>query len=172
MIFIVEDGTGRFDSNALVDVMFVDQYADDMGDLRWAADAATFADPDELTLKKQRAIVAASRWLSAGYIWKGERLIENQAFEWPRILTSGADAVIPREVKYAVAEAASRIYAGVELSPDLARGGQVQSEKVGPIAITYQDDATAGTTFGVIDAYVRAYSFGGLNSAFITTERV
>lgn len=171
MIFIVEDGTGRFDSNALADIRFVDQYADDMGDLRWGYDLPEL-DPEDQILKKQRSIVAASRWLSASYIWKGSRAVEAQAFEWPRSVEQDEVPWIPVQIKYAVAEAASRIYAGINMSPDLARGGEVKSEKVGPIAITYKDDAIAGTTFGIIDSYVRAYSLGGLNAAFITTERV
>jgi len=171
MIFIVEDGTGRFDANALADVMFVDQYADDMGDIRWGVDSEELLPEDQL-IKKQRAIVMASRWLSASYIWTGDKLVESQAFEWPRLLSDEAQARIPVEIKYAVAEAASRIYSGTNMAPDLARGGAVKSEKVGPIAITYNDDAATGTTFGIIDAYVRSYSMGGLNSMFITTERV
>lgn len=172
MTFIVEDGSGRIDANALVDVSFVDRYADDMGVSSWGLNEELLA-PDLLLIRKQRAIVVGSRWLSSAYIWRGYPRSVDQALEWPRtMIQTPADYVIPQRVKYAAAEAAIRAYVGIEMSPDLDRGGMILSEKVGPIAVTYSEDAPGGVEYTVVTSLVREWSLGSRNTQFITTERV
>lgn len=174
MTFIVEDGTGKLDANALVDVSFVDRYADDMGITSWGVnDVVPPLAADLLLIRKQRAIVVGSRWLSSAYVWRGNQRNVDQALEWPRTMSqTSVDYIIPARIKQAVAEAAIRAYAGIVLNPDLERGGQVLSEKVGPVAVTYGENAPGGVEFTGIDALVREWSLGNRNTQFIYTERV
>ena len=172
MTFIVEDGTGKLDANALVDVSFVDRYADDMGVTVWGENAALLP-PDLLLIRKQRAIVVGSRWLSSAYVWRGTPMNGDQALEWPRTMSQiSREYIIPARVKQAVAEAAIRAYSGIVLNPDLERGGEIISEKVGPIAVTYGANAPGGVEYTGIDALVREWSLGSRNTQFINTERV
>ena len=177
MTFTVEDGTGLEDANALVTVAFVDTFAEEMGrDAAsltdgWGNTNAGILDEDLVILKKKQAIIAASRWLSSAYQWINKPSTTNQALAWPQSIEPDAFA-FPHAVKLAVSAAAIRIYQGINMAPDLARGGDIASEKVGPIAITYSDNASSETTYTEIDSYLRAYALSGSSTTFILTERL
>lgn len=177
MTFTVEDGTGLSDANALVDVAFVDNYANEMGleapNLAegWGDDEEGTLDDDAIVLKKKQCIVHASRWLSSAYVWRYDPSTTTQSLAWPQAINTSLFA-FPNTVQYAVAEAAIKIYQGIKLAADLARGGDIASEKVGPIAISYFEGAASGTTFTVIDNYLKGYTLGGANTTFIQTERL
>ena len=177
MTFIVEDGTGLEDANALVDVAFVDTFAEEMGEDSvalsdgWGNTDSNTLDEDGVLLKKQQSIIYASRWLSSAYTWVNQRSTALQSLAWPQAIGDAAFA-FPIAVKFAVAEAAIKIYAGTRLDPDLARGGDITSEKVGPIEIHYGDNASGSTSFTAIDNYLRGLILGGTGTSFITTERL
>ena len=108
--------------------------------------------------EKQAALLKAVQYVDGHYRtrWKGARTNRLQALCWPRTGARDADGwaidsdEIPQEVKDAVCEAALRAMTG-ELAPDLERGGQVQSETVGPISVTYAPGASATTKYSILD---------------------
>lgn len=134
MAFVVEDGTGLANSNALADVAFVDAYHADRGVAAWAA---------LTTPAKQAAIVAATDYIHARWAerLRGEQSrVGIQALDFPRV-DIGYDGVyddsVPYPVQQAVALYALRASSG-PLAPDPvvdASGRTTAStrRKVGPI---------------------------------------
>ena len=129
MAFVVEDGTGLADANALCSVAFADAYFSDRGVTTWAGTEAV----------KQGALVRAADYI--GFRWEhklaGTRQFDGvQALSYPRS-DIGADGVVPAGIQRAVAEYALRALAG-PLAPDPkadASGFAVVGvkKKVGPI---------------------------------------
>src|ERR1700746_1316619 len=148
MAFILEDGSGVAGANQYITATELETYADNTG--------VTLADGDE-----DAAIVRATTALDAIYRarfngYKGHG--RNQGLEWPRpaaydregYLISGT--IIPPEIKNAVCEMAIRELAEPNsMIPDLDRGGQVLMLRAGSVEIQYGANATAKTTFQVID---------------------
>ncbi len=155
MTIIVEDGSGRADATAYVDVAWTDAYHALRGNAAWAA--AAVAD-------KEAALVKASDCLDAGYAFRGERLRPDQALSWPR---SGAEdeagaslSGVPEPVKRACAELALRALSE-ELMPDAARGGLIKSESVGPVSTSYFEGAPGGTRRRLVDGILRGVTRAG-----------
>ncbi len=77
MAFVVEDGTGKADSNSYVSVAEADTYFTDRGNTEWIA----------LTNEqKETYLILSAQWMDAEYCSKyiGYRKTEEQAMEWPR----------------------------------------------------------------------------------------
>jgi len=167
MTFIVEDGTGKDDANALVDLAFVNSYFSDRGEAGW-----TGTD----TVKQQSIVVATdyveTRWAS---LFKGQLEFIIQALSFPRINLFDRDnrAVLgmPDKLKKAVSEYALRaLTTDLYTEPTTDVSGQtVQAErvKVGPIE-TDKEFVSGGAVSTIKDIpeadnllqeYVR--SFGG-----------
>ena len=132
MAFVVEDGSEVAGANAYAEVAFVDAYFNDRMVTSWASINSA---------KKQANIIAATDYIDSrwGQYFKGCRLTETQALEFPRdaFVDSNGDGVIPETLKKAVAEYALRADTA-PLAPDVeqdASGYQVSRkiEKVGPI---------------------------------------
>lgn len=136
MAFVVEDGTGKTDANALASVAFVQDYAAETG--------RTFATSPELPA--QQAIVRATAYIVGEFRgqWRGSPVNgRSQRMPWPRIgaLDDDGDDIpedeIPLEVQQAVAEAAIREIASPgSLAPDVSTSGdQVKRvrKKLGPL---------------------------------------
>jgi len=146
---IVEDGTGRSDSNSYVSTDELETYADDRGITLGTA------------LDEEAALIRASTWIDNVYRSRFQGIRTNlraQAMEWPRagVLDASGFFVepneIPRELRAAVCEAAIREMAAPgTLSPDLERGGAIKSLQAGSVQIVYADSAPARTTFDTID---------------------
>lgn len=153
MTLIVEDDTGRLDAEAYVAVAPFKAYCDGRG-LSYAGQTDTQI---EVALRR------ATDWIDTSFRYKGARLVAAQALEFPRAgMTdhSGYDvAGVPARVKRACNELAFRALTET-LTPDLDRGGRVTSESIGPISVTYADDAPAGKTIRIAEnllaPYVRA----------------
>jgi len=146
MAFVVEDGTGLSNSNAYISVSFYDTYIADRGIVVAAS----------TTAQKEQAIVVASDYLDTQFIFLGSKKLSTQAMEWPRTgvidITSGQaipSTIVPPIVQRTVAELVAKIRNGEVLLQDLARGGEVKSESVGPISVTYKDSAPAGITYRI-----------------------
>lgn len=127
MAFVVEDGTGLEDANALIDVAFADSYFSDRGITAWTGDTATV---------KQPAIVRATDYVNNRFTYLDVKFNEDQSCEFPR----GEEALMPVKMKQAVAEYALRALTTV-LAPDPttdATGGKVieKTEIVGPLEET------------------------------------
>lgn len=148
MSIIVEDGSGIADANAYTDESTLDNYADDR--------SITLADGDA-----EAALIRASIAIDARYVnsYPGYRKSgREQGLQWPRAAAYDIagwlirDDEIPIEIIRATCEAAIRELAepGV-LMPDLERGGQIASIRAGSVGITYASNASARTTFTLID---------------------
>lgn len=127
MAFTVEDGTGLEDANALIPIAFADSYFADRAIAAWTGNDAA----------KQAAIIKATDYICGRFTFKGEKLNEDQALEFPRVLDDTGEGQMPTKMKQAVAEYAVRALTSV-LAPDPtvdATGGKVlmKREKVGPI---------------------------------------
>ena len=133
MSIIVEDGTAKTDSETYISVADADAY--------FAARGVTAWDALDNTDQKEPALRLATEFMTQEYRsrWKGVRLEETQALDWPRqgvVLDSwsvGTDEV-PVEVQRACAELAYRSTTET-LSPDLTQA--VISEKVDVIQVVY-----------------------------------
>jgi hypothetical protein len=128
MAFVVEDGTGLANANALIDVAFADTYFADRGIVAWTGDTATV---------KQPAIVRATDYLANRFKFLGSPYNEDQALPFPVVYCDETDPQMPVKMKQAVAEYALRALTAV-LAPDPttdATGGRVieKMEKVGPL---------------------------------------
>jgi hypothetical protein len=64
---------------------------------------------------------------------------------------------IPEPVKFAQCEAALRYLTGVDMLPDLERGGRVLEQRVDVISTRYSESAPAETRFLAIEAMLRPF---------------
>jgi hypothetical protein len=150
MAIIVEDGTGKADAEAYVDVSFSDAYHEKRGNEAWAALSSVV---------KEQCIVKATDYMVELYNgrWKGMRRFTTQSLDWPRVGVvldefSAAEYgtvdvpyyIVPEEVKKACAELALKASAGA-LTADLGQG--VLRETVGPITVQYDSGSSRQTTY-------------------------
>jgi hypothetical protein len=123
----------------------------------------------------------ATQYIDTQWRFKGTRLSASQALEFPRsglVDWSGFTiSGVPKRLKDAACELAF-----AALSTDLYevadRGGRIKSESVGPISVTYADDAPAGKVFTfatrLLQPFVRdtsdigAPEFGGATEGYFT----
>lgn len=156
MALVVEDGTGKSNAESYVSVSDCATYASARG-LSFASSPVDLA---EQALRRATAFIDGAY----GSSFSGERLKHrDQALEWPR--AGAVDATgypvapdsVPIEVKNATCEAAVRELAVPNsLTPDLKRGGMIESVKAGSVAVTYSGAAPASTTFQKIDQIMAA----------------
>ncbi len=144
MALIVEDGTGMATAESYLSVADADTFHTKFGNTAWSGDTAL----------KEGALRRATRYIDGiyGQRWVGLRNSQAQALDWPREYAYDSDqfivpnGTVPQAVKNATAEAALReLLTPNGLSPDLERGGQVESEDVtaGPVSVStsYKSDA-------------------------------
>lgn len=140
MALVVEDGTGLSNAAGYVSVAAFKAYCDARG-----MDYSDYGTPEI-----EQAIVRATTYIDGYKRYKGSRKSVEQALEFPRNNLSdwGGLAVtgVPRQVANACAELAFKALSET-LSVDLDRGGKVVTESVGPISVTYSDDAPAGKQY-------------------------
>jgi len=105
--------------------------------------------------------------------WKGARLEEAQALDWPRVGVvvdswSVDSDEVPETVARACAEYALKA-STEELQPDLEQG--VLSEKVGPVAVTYDKNSPQAKRFSQIDSMLAPFlsGIGGASMVLIRT---
>ncbi len=148
MAFTLEDGTGVDGANAYVTETELGTYTDDR--------SVTLADGDA-----EAAIIRATTFIDStyrmrfvGYKTHGR----DQGLEWPRtgVLDSQyfpiAGNEIPIEIKNATCEAAIReLTTPDSLLADLERGGSIKMLKAGSVEIEYGANASAVTTYRIID---------------------
>lgn len=141
MSIVAEDGTGLSNANSYA------SYAD------WTAYwADRGAAPSSVQADVEQALVRATDYLGLRYTWIGQRALQTQALDWPRVCAYAVPAGgysapiegVPPEVVRATVELAQRALAG-ELAPDpvVDTTGQPvvgSRKKIGPIEVE--------TTFG------------------------
>lgn len=155
---IVEDGTGVPMADAYVAVAELRQFAANFGYV--IADTNTDA---TLGVK----IRQATAWIDTAFRYKGTRLTNAQALEFPRdgLVDWSSQLVtgVPLRVKRACCELAFKAIADGNLFKDLDRGGMVVHKQVGPISTTYAPDAPAQKVYqqaqGYLEQYVRAMDY-------------
>lgn len=157
MALIVEDGSIVEGAESYITVADATTYFEARGNAAWSALASD-------TVREQVLRKATDYMLGRyGLLWKGDRVSELQALDWPRsaayangyLIDSGE---VPLKVQHACAELAVRASAG-DLSPDV--GAQVKSETVGPISVTYADGARQTEAYKAVDAMLSAYLKSG-----------
>lgn len=147
MALIVEDGTGKANSESYAATTDADTYWTNRADTQWAALS---------TANKEAALRIATDYMVQTYRmkWRGRRVLNTQALDWPRVGVVLDEAytpypgvygyfqisyqIVPPEIKSACIELAYRwavTYAMARLLDDLQP--QVQSESVGGISVDY-----------------------------------
>lgn len=134
--FIVEDGTGKSDANALITTAEADGIMANYGD---SADWKAASDGDDG--EKAHAIREATRYLNFHYTWLSYKTLGTQACQWPRFEVYDEDGysvdsdVIPERVKEACAYLALQVIEGDTLLEDFDNSSRVKKTKdvIGPI---------------------------------------
>ena len=178
---IVEDGTGLASANALISLGFAKDYFDSHG----------YAYSSYTDQQIGQSIVRASQYLSESFTWKGHRTRPRnytgdggQALAWPREGVVDGDGipvpghVIPRGVQWATAEIAyyELVNPGA-FYPVHDANKVVQSEKVGPLAVTYDTSRSSQWNARpempvVLDLIGEYLAIGSQNSLFGEVVRV
>lgn len=165
MPLVIEDGTGKVNSESYASAAEADTYHSDRGNAAWAAlpDAAT----------KEQHLRKSTEYMSQAYRmrWKMFRVTVTQALDWPRAWVPIPDApygygsqsafvpnnVVPTEVKRACMELALSSAAGA-LAPQLERA--TRREKVGEIEVEYDMNSPEYTRFRSVDMILEPYLDG------------
>lgn len=169
MSLIVEDGTGKSNADSYVTLAECDAYHVRFGNSGWKITTGAVSNEAE----RENAIKKATAFIDARYgnRFKGVRKTAEQALLFPRYGISDNDGYVlenvPLAVKRATCEAALRILVGIDLMPDLDRGGKIISETVGPISTTYSSSAPAGTKYEMIESLLRCCLNGGASVKMI-----
>jgi len=154
MAIVVETGTGSATSNSYVSVVTADAYWLARNGTEWAAATTTV---------KEAALLAAAQYLDYKYLWINLRTHSLQAMAWPRFVAYYDDDgrqldsnTVPQRVLDAQCILANdAVVNGVGPLDSQERGGRIQSEGVGPLAVSYFADAPSGKRFPLVDALVR-----------------
>lgn len=137
MALIVETGSGLSNADSYITLLAFQQFCDSRGYNYDAYD-------DEV--QEQRLRIATS-YIDTIFRYKGARSSVSQALEFPRVdcldWSSLPVTGVPLRVKQACAELAFKALTE-NLYLDQDRGGKVTSESVGPISVTYAEDAPTG----------------------------
>jgi len=157
MTLIVEDGSGKSDSESYISVADASNYHTVRGNTAWAA-----LTTDAL---REAALRRATDYMRQAYRsrWQGYKVNEDQALDWPRydveVEGYAIDSdIVPTEIKNACAELALRASAA-DLNPDLTQG--VAREKVGQIEVEYDKASPQFTRYRAIDALLSPYLKAG-----------
>lgn len=148
MALIIEDGTGKADSESYCSVATADKFHADRGNEAWDS-----VDNKEAALRK------AADYMRQTYqpFWLGARVLNTQALDWPRELVPRSDLlghsyhannIIPKEVILAQAELALKA-STEDLLPDAEP--PVASEQVGPIAVHYFQNSVRNKKYLSVD---------------------
>lgn len=162
MALIVEDGTGKVDSESYISVVDATTYHAARGNAAWAALASD-------TIREQ-VLRKATGYMEQAYRerWKMFRVTATQALSWPRAWVQLPDApygygswaafvpnnVVPSEVKNACAELA--LLASVaDLNPPLERS--TVREKIDVIEVDYDKYAPLYKRYRSVDMMLSVY---------------
>lgn len=140
MSLIVEDGSGKSNSESYISVADADAYHSNRGNATWATLTTTVK--EQLLRKSTDYMVAVYRLR-----WDGYRYVDTQALDWPRLYVPVRDIctvnsyqiyvdpnIVPVQVKNACAEFALKANSE-DLLVDQTQ--VVTREKVGPIEVEY-----------------------------------
>ena len=153
--FIVEDGTGVANANALTTVAFVDEYFDTRGNTVWAAASID---------SKQQAIVRSSDYIETAWadLFKGNIEFADQELSFPRVnlfdRNNRAVEGMPKKLQQAVSEYSLRaLSSSLYIEPTTQANGQLvqkEKKKIAPIEkeITYVEGGSFSTLKDIPEA--------------------
>lgn len=164
MALIVEDGSGRTDSESYISVANATARHAAFGNTAWA---------DLATDEKEQALRRATAHMEQAYRtrWTGQRINSTQALSWPRawVVVDGYSVdsdIVPADIANACADLAFKAASG-DLNPDIERA--VIREKVGPLETEYSAHSPQSTRYRAIDMALAPYLKG--SSAMATLVR-
>jgi hypothetical protein len=168
--FVVEDGTGLSNANALITVAEANQIIENFGDsIDWS---------DSEDAEKENAIRESTRYLNFNYIWDGTKTYSTQSCQWPRFEVYDEDYnaidsdVIPDRIKEACAYLALKVIEGETLLPDFENESKIKKTKdvIGPI--TEEREYVVGEnpdkTYQIADRLVEPFVING--NTFYSTD--
>ena len=151
-MIIVEDGSGKYNSNSYVSVEYADKYFTDTNNNKW------LELPNE---EKESALIKSTQFIDVVFNWKGKKKTYKQALNFPRIDLVDKDGYIvegiPKSLMIAVCEGAFISSSGKSLFINEESNGNIVSEKIGELSFTY-DTATKihdRTIYSNINALLR-----------------
>lgn len=151
MALVLEDGSGVDGANTYALEADADAYFDMRGTTAWTDSAG---DKEGALVRGTAAIDATYRARFGGYKTNGR----TQALQWPRTGVYDAEGLpiasdeIPQEIIDATCEAALReLTSPGSMMPDLERDGAIKRIKADVVEIEYAGNASATTTFSLID---------------------
>lgn len=171
ILIVVEDGTGKVDSNAYASIEYARQYALNR----------------DVTLPTEDDEVAAMIIKSTDFIeskecqFSGERTNDLQALSWPRKCAKVnckpfPDNAIPKVLMDAQAALVLVVASGLDLFTNYGPSDFIIEEKVGPITTKYADPVEVGMTqhFGAAEALLNKLYNGGCSCSggMLKTRRV
>lgn len=123
-------------------------------------------DGTEVDLADERHLLQARRHLERNYVWKGFRVTDTQALEWPRYIDQYVDGypvpsdAIPQRIKDAQCELAYLISQGATPDATLENGGiERKREKVDVIEEeTVYRSSRERAAYPIIDGLVAGYA--------------
>lgn len=162
---IVENGTMPEGANSYVDVAGCDAWHLQRNSATWPL--APNEGEDENKAAKEAALIKACDYLN-GLKWKGQRAAAGRVLAWPRKGVVDGDGyavaadVVPDAVMQAQCYLAGLAYGedGVDLQPVLDRGGQIQSETVGPISTSYFEGADVRDAYTFVTDLLSGLALG------------
>lgn len=160
MAFIVEDGSGKPDSNSYVDLDYAHTYFRDRGQsVVWECLSAE---------EKQGVLIRATDYIEAEYTWEGCATDLDQSLGWPRIDAYDHNRNfidsdgIPARLKEAVCVLALELANRVNINAPVDR--VTKREKAGPVEVEYMDGAASRRVYPQVDGLLRGLAFGGPGS--------
>lgn len=166
--FIVEDGTGKSNANALITVAEADQIMENYSSsVDWHGLPGTPSDPEKQAAK-ENAIREATRFMNVHYQWKGYRTYLQQALFMPRAWLYDDEGncvginTIPEKTKEACAYLSLKVAGGRSLLEDLENAQKVKRTKdvIGPLTEEIEYAGTGeepGIDWQVADKLVAPY---------------
>ena len=146
---IVEDGTGKDDSNSYADLAYADNYFSVRNNSTWQTYNIG---------QRKSALIKGAAYVEQ-YDFIGTKKTATQAMQWPRI-NAKVDGylldstLIPKALKDAQCEASLRAAAG-EIMADIESGSTIE-ETVDVITVKYSEHSSTGVTrYPVIESLLR-----------------
>lgn len=164
--FIVEDGSGLSNANALITVDEADQIMENYSSSAdWSG--VTGTEPEKQAAK-ENCIREATRFMNIHYQWEGYRTYLEQALQWPRAWCyddegNYVDAnTIPEKVKEACSYLSLKVAEGKNLLEDLENAQKIKRTKdvIGPLTEEIEYAGTGeepGVDWQVADKLVAPY---------------
>lgn len=151
MALIIEDGTGKIDSESYIDLAYLTAYATKRG--------------LDITGITEANIIKAMDYFESAYQFKGTKLVETQALAFPRYINN--EVVYPVRVKNAVCELTIKSKSA-ELLADSER--LTKSEAIGDIKVEYNEYSKDEVNYNFVINLIMPWLLGsGISGSLVRT---